>query len=293
MIDNKISFAEFIKNEILEFNWKDEQLDILFYSFLKSGGVNKKDGFSIGISLKDMTNKIVELFERFYNVTPIVKELESKVNFIVKDESFNEELLNKERTLELNDDELVMAFVAGAFVARGWISKPSSRFYHLEIRIGSIGQSLNLQEAIDSLGIEAKTHTKGKWYITYIKKSMMLSDLLRAMHAQEAMMIFEEERINRDFASTYNKMQTIEEYNSRKIEEISEIQINAIKKLMETKTWLSIKPNYKNVAEIRLNYPNYSISDIQYTYNSKYEKDYSKSTINNWLKTLVEMSKGM
>ncbi len=290
MKDNKISFAEFIKNEILDFNWSETQLDVLFFSFLKTGGIFSKDKFTIGFSLEQQEEKIVSMFEKFYEVKPIVKKLETKIKFIISDDSFEEKFINKERSIELIGNESMMAFVSGAFLARGWISKPSSRFYHLEFRIGSIGHSLNLQESIQALGIESKTHTKGKWYITYIKKSMMVSDLLRAMHALEAMMIFEEERINRDFSATYSKMETIEQYNSKKIGAISKIQIEAINKVKQSHYWKTLKDNVKDVAEIRIKNPNFSLSDIQYIYNSNNKTDYSKSTINNWLKILVEIS---
>ncbi len=288
---NKISFVELIKNEILEFNWDTKQLDILFFSFLKTGGIFNSNKFVIGLSLSEKKDFIISLFEKYYGIKPETKELATKVNYIIKDDSFVEMFNKKDYEMKLDDNNESMAFIAGAFVARGWISKPTSRFYHLEIRVGQMEQSLNLQEAIDSLGIESKTHIKDKWFITYIKKSMMISDLLRAMHAQDSMMIFEEERISRDFATTFSKMETIEAYNSTKIDNASRIQIEAIQKLMDSSTWKIMKTELKNIAEIRLNNPTFSLSDIQFIYSSNYGKEVSKATVNNWLRKIVDLSK--
>ncbi len=289
-MENKISFAEFIKNEIIEFNWKDEQLDILFYSFLKTNGNFVDDKFTVGSSLKNHKKLFRKLFKKYYNVEPEVGELETKIKFIINDKEFKNEFFNKENSLVLDTDEKCMAFVAGAFIGKGWISRPSSRFYHMEFRVGSMAHSLNLQESIDSLGVKTTTIIKNNWFITYIKKSLSLSDLLKAMHAYQAMMIFEEERINRDFTSSYSKMESIEAYNYEKIVAVSKIQVKAINKLMKSKIWKTIKKDWTNLAELRIEKPNYSLSDLQYTFNSMYEKDVSKSTINNWLNSIVDLA---
>ncbi len=287
-MENQISFAEFIKNEILEFNWEDEQLGILFYSFLKTNGSINGNKFTVSSSLKTKNEIFINLFKKYYDVDVQVKEMESKIKYIINDEEFIDKLYAQESSLTLETDEKAMAFVAGAFIAKGWVSRPSSRFYHMEFRVGTIEHSLNLQEAIDSLGIQTKSMKKGNWFITYIKKSMSLSDLLRAMQAHNSMMLFEEERINRDFASSYSKMESIEAYNYEKIEAVSSLQIAAIEKLKTTASWKVLSKDKLRLAEIRLEHPRYSLSDLQYVFNEKHGKNVSKSTINNWLKALVE-----
>ncbi len=289
-MENKISFAEFIKNEILDFDWNEKQLDILFYSFLKSNCVFKKKHAVLGTQLKEKQEKIVSLFKEVFDVEVEVKELESKVNFIIDDPSFVDRFYMLESELNLSDEDDVKAFIAGSFIGKGWVSKPSSRFYHMEFRVGSMSHSLNLQEAIDSLGIKTKTIKKGNWHITYIKKAIDLSDMLRAMNSIDAMMIFEEERINRDFTSTYSKMETIEAYNTFKTKTVSDLQIKAIKKLQEDNLLKTLKSDLYNIAMIRMEFPQYSLSDLQYTFNEKHSKNVSKSTINKWLKIIVDKS---
>ncbi len=290
-MENKISFAEYIKNEILSFNWEDEQLNILFYSFLKTNGVYKGNKFVIGTSLLSKKGLFIKLFKKFYQLNIEVKDLETKINFFTDDKEFIQKFQDQEKTLTLKNDLDAMAYIAGAFIGKGWVSRPSSRSYHLEFRIGSMSHSLNLQESIDSLGIKSKTLQKGKWLITYIKKSMSLADLLRAMQAHQAMMIFEEERISRDFTASLAKMESIEQYNFERTAAVSAIQLEAIKKLKKSKIWLTLTDDKRNVAELRAEKPEYSLSDLQYTFNEKFEKDVSKSTVNNWLHSLVDLAK--
>ncbi len=289
-MENKISFAEFIKNEIIDSNWEDRQLGILFYSFLRTNGVFRKDKFVVGTSLILKKEFFLKQFKKYYELVPDIIELETKTNFVISDKEFIDKYYKQERELSLETDEDRMAYVAGAFIGKGWVSRPSSRSYHMEFRIGAMDHSLNLQESIDSLGVKTTTVTKGRWLVTYIKRSISLADLLRAMKAPQSMMAFEEERISRDFVSSLSKMESIEEYNLEKTIRISRKQINAIEKLSKSDIWKTIKSDLRNIAEIRKDKPNYSLADLQYTFNSKHEKDVSKSTINNWLKTLVEMS---
>ncbi len=293
MEENNISFAEFIKNEILEFDWNDTQLDILFYSFLKTNCVFKKKEAVLGTPLKDKVDLFKRLFKQIFDVEVEVKELETKVNLIIRDETFQSKFYEIEDNLNLANEDEVRAFIAGSFIGKGWISKPSSRFYHLEFRIGSIEHSINLQEAIDSLGLKTKTVQKGNWHITYLKKAMDLTDLLGAMNALEAMMIFEDERMNRDFTSTYFKMETIEAYNIQKTRQVSNLQIEAIDKLDKHNLLKTLKTNIYNIALIRKEYPDYSLSDLQYVFNEKYKMNVSKSCINNWLKSILERAESL
>lgn len=289
-MENKISFAEYIKNEILDFDWDEKQLSILFYSFLKTNGVFRADNFIVGTSLFSKKEFIQSLFKKIFNTEPKVEVLKTKINFIINDKDFIDQFYKFESNLKLKKDLDWMAYIAGAFIGKGWISRPSSRSYHMEFRIGSIDHSLNLQEAIDSLGIKTTTVSKGRWYVTYIKRSMSLADLLRAMQAHQAMMIFEEERINRDFSASYSKMESIEEYNLGKTREVSKKQIAAIEKLQQSQVWTTVKKDKKLIAELRVEKKSYSLSDLQYTFNSRHGKNVSKSTINNWLKSLVDLA---
>ncbi len=289
-MDNRISFAEFIKNEILEFNWDEAQLDILFYSFIKTNGDFRGEKFIIGSSLKKQSDKILKLFKKFYNVEPEVEFLKTKVNFIIDAESFKNKFDEKWSLFKPKNVEEHKALIAGCFVGKGWISKPSSKYYHMEFRIGSKDHVKLIERSIGKFEIASKTILKNGWYVIYIKKSMALSDLLNIMEAPRSMMYFEDERINRNLIASYSKMESIEPYNKAKTKAISDLQIAAIKKIKGTPIWKTLSKNIIEIAELRLEFPEYSLSDIQYIYNRDKEKEISKSTVNNWLKQIVDLA---
>ncbi len=289
-MDNRISFAEFIKNEILKFNWEEAQLDILFYSFIKTNGVSKGKKFVVGSSLKKQGDLISKLFKKFYNVEPDLKESTTKINFIINDEGFENKFKDKWDSFKPKTVEEHKALIAGCFVGKGWISKPSSKYYHMEFRVGPKEHVKLLERSINNFEIQSKTILKNGWYVVYIKKSMALSDLLNLMEASRSMMYFEDERINRNLIASYSKMESIEPYNKAKTKAISDLQIAAIKKIKGTPTWRTLNKNIIEIAELRIEFPEYSLSDIQYIYNRDKEKEISKSTVNNWLKQIVDLA---
>lgn len=290
-MENKISFAEFVKNEIVDFNWDDRQLDILFFSFLKNNHSFRLEKFVVGTSLISKEKFFLKQFKKFYDIEPEVIRLETKINFVIQDKEFVDNFYKKESKLKLKNDDERKAFIAGAFIGKGWVSSPSSRTYHLEFRIGNMSHSLNLQESLLALGARSATIIKGKWFVTYIKKSMVLSDLLRAMQAHQAMMLFEDERISRDFTTSVSKMQAIEEYNYQKTHRSSNEHILAIMKLKEKSILTKLTDEKIKLAELRIDKPDFSLSDLQFAFNIDNEREVSKSTINNWLKSMVKMAK--
>ncbi len=286
----QISFAEYIKNEILEFNWEEPQLDILFYSFLRANGNFKKTKFEVCTSIKNKKELIQSFFKKFYNVEPEIKELETKVKFIVDEVNFTSKLEDKWKDFKPKNDMDSRAYIAGAFLAKGWSSRPSSKFYHMEFRIGSLEHANLIEKAMNSFEIQSKKTHKNDWYIIYVKKSIHLSELMSLMGAQQARMIFEDERISRTITSSYAKMTALEPYNALKTERIAKKQIASINKLKGTPSWNALNENIKLVAEIRLEKPDLSLSDIQYVFNLRKEMDVSKSTINNWFKIIVDLA---
>lgn len=290
-MDIKPSFSKFIKNEILEYNWPIDQLEILFNSFLVINGNFKNDIFTLKTSLLNWEEKILSLFKEFYDIVPKVENNNNLLNFKIKNPDFISKFNKISEKIIINNIEKNKAYIAGAFVGKGWINLPSSRFYHCEIRTKDENNSLLLQDSLNKIGIKSTTIIKKSWYYTYIKKSLEISNLIRAVKAFESLMIFEDKRIERDFLATYKKMESIETYNFKKSEEFSQKQIESIKKILNTQAFNSLDIKKINLAKLRIEKPNYSLSELQIEYNNRNNKNYSKSTINNWLNLIVNLEK--
>ncbi len=287
----EISFSYLIKNEILEYSWTKEQLGILFFSLLRTNGTFKKSNYVFSTTLLNWEDKITKLFETYYGLKLKPIKQKTQLKYVIEDPDFLENFANEIGNLVIESQEDLKAYLAGAFVGKGWISSPATRFYHFELRVRNLPHSLDIQEAMDSLGIRTSTIKKNGWYYTYVKKSMEIANLISAFNASQSVMIFEDARISRDFVSTFKKMESIEGYNYQKSHETSLKQCEAINKIKGTILENSLSKNERQIMELRLELPDHSLSELQYEYNVRYDNEISKSTINNWLNKICNIAK--
>lgn len=291
MEDKIISFSKFIKDEIINFQWSEKDLSILFYAFLRSNGTYRQGNYIVTTTLIKWEVFFNNLFLKNYGLE--IKPIKSKtmIKYIINDPLFLEKFATNLGELVIESLSENKAYIAGTFLGKGWVSSPSSRFYHCEVRVRNLYHSLDVQEAFDGLGIKISTTKKNKWYYTYIKKSGEISKLISAVNASQAVMYFEDSRIERDFVATFKKMESIENYNLEKSFNSSEKHIKAVKKILNSNKFDALNINMKEIINLRIEEPTHSLSELQMDFNERNNTDYSKSTINNWLNKLLLISK--
>lgn len=290
MAKEDISFSHFIKDEILEYDWTDKELSILFFSFLRTNGTFKRSKYIFTTTLLNWEDKITKMFERYYSLKLKPIKQSTQLKYEITDSDFLESFAKEIGNLIVNNENELKAYIAGAFVGKGWISSPKTRFYHFEIRVRHMAHSLDIQEAMDSLGIRTTTLQKNGWFYTYVKKSMEISNLISAFNASQSMMIFEDARISRDFIATYKKMGSIEGYNHQKSHENCIKQLNSINLIKGTILENSLSAREKSIMDLRIEFPEYSLSEMQLEYNQRNNLEVSKSTINNWLRKICNIA---
>ena len=289
MNSNKKSFTSFIRNEIINYNWTKEQLGILFFSFLKTIGTLKDDKYIFKTSLIEHEDKINKLFKEFYSLELIPSKTKNFLKYEVCNEDSIDLFLSEFESKILKNSEENKSYIAGAFLGKGWINSSNSRFYHCEFRVKDLSHSLDIQEVINGFGVKTSTTLKDNWYYTYIKRATDISTIISSFNASQALMIFEDSRIERDFVSTFRKMESIEGYNLKKIENSARKQIDIIDKIfLEGKENL-LSDNQIKIAKLRIEKPKYSLLELQMEFNFRFEQDVSKSTINFWLKKIIEI----
>ncbi len=278
------SFTAQIKKEILANIYKTkEERKIFLYSFMRTTGRFTEGKFIFKTTLIPYEDKIKKLYHEFFlGELKTIKTIKF-VKFIVDDPAILVDLNSLMGDFTILTLSETKAYLAGAFLGRGWVNSLDSKFYHFEIRVKDYQHSLDLLEAFESQGIKATSLRKKYWYYVYIKKAQDIVDVLRIMEAFNASMIFDDYKIERQFMSAVKKMNSIEPYNKKKIDRTCEIQKKCCREVLknnETKNLLT--DNQIKLAKLRLERENLSLSDIQLLFNELYDKDYSRSTINNW-----------
>ncbi len=284
---SEMSFTSFIKKEIIEYNWTKRQLEILFLSFLRTIETKKEEEYIFKTTLIKEEKKINSLFLDFFSlkITPI--RTKNLLKYIINDKEFTIKFKELKSNILLKSLDENKAFISGVFLGKGWINSPKSRFYHCEFRVKNMDHSLDVQEVLDGLGIKCSTIMKNNWYYTYIKKASNISTIISLFNASQSLMIFEDSRIERDFVATFKKMESIEEHNLEKTRVSSKKQIDAIKNIYKNKRENELSEDQRNIIKIRMEYPDFSLLELQMEFNYKYKKDISKSAINSWFKKII------
>lgn len=280
------TFTKKVKKDILDSKLTKSEFKSLLIGFFVMVGHIKNNKFTIRFSDNYIKEKIYEIFHNVFEGR--LEEFEINENHL--------EIPKKNKYLDLNNLNLNWVIVnsnnpratlAGMFLARGYISSPESIYYHFEIRLFK-KENLNFtKEIFEKLNIKFNFIQKSNWYFVYVKKSSTISDILKLIFAYKSTLEFEQKIVERNFMWEQKKLVAIETYNVKKIVDVSTKQCNAIKRKMSSGEIDNYSSNYRKIAKLRLMNPEYSLNSLTSEFNKRYNKNYSRSSINSWLNKLT------
>lgn len=196
------------------------------------------------------------------------------------------EISLKEDVVEQEDKECLKAIIKGLFLGSGSINNPENK-YHLEILLN---QEENLDDSIkilEKLRIRSKKMTTKNKYSIYIKEGEEISKFLALIGANKAVMRFEEIRVQKEMKGKVNRLVNCETANLNKTLNASIEQIAAIKKLQKTGEFNKLNNNLKEIAKLRLENPDMSLTDL----GKILKEPIGKSGVNYRLKKIIELAK--
>lgn len=198
-------------------------------------------------TLKSKTNAGKEIF---------FTDLPAEISSMLEDQAGIDFLGNAvqapERILgRLDGLENAGAFIRGSFLAAGSVVDPD-KSYHLEIVTERPVDAQLISHAFKSLGINSKESRRRNQYISYIKDSEEISDVLVAMGAGGAMLELENIKAGREFSNQINRRANAETANLDKQYTASLAQIRAIKKIEKGPGLASLPPSLQEIAQARL-----------------------------------------
>ena len=162
-----------------------------------------------------------------------------------------------------------------------------SKAYHLEFVLNTELMANDLKKVINSFtDLSAKVVKRGKKYIVYMKKADYVSDMLALMGASAQVFKLEDIRIKKGMMRSAKQAINCDSANLDRTIDASMRQVEAIRKIAETKglTWLD--PKLSEVAVLRLENPEATIAAL----GEMCEPPLKKSGINNRLKRIEEIA---
>lgn len=182
------------------------------------------------------------------------------------------------------------SYLAGAFLASGSLNSPQKSNYHLELSTQNEAHARFIQSLMDRFDLNAKKTTRRNQDVVYIKSSEKISDFLRMIQANNAVLDFEEVRIQRDFHNSFTRLDNCEVANEMKTLAASSKQVTAIEQLIEKGLMESLDETSQAMAQLRLDNPEASLNELCEAYAQKTGIIISKSGMKHRLAKLVALN---
>ena len=246
-----------------------------------------------------LKSRLPVLFRKAFRVQfdEVPEQEEGKGTFLIRDpeklrrifETFGHEM-DSALSIHVNfavleEDHCRTAFFRGAFLAGGSVTDPE-KSYHLELVTSHYYVSRELLVLLREAGFEAKETTRKSNYITYFKQSEHIEDFLTAIGAPLAAMEIMTSKLERDLRGSVNRRVNCDSANLDKTVAAAQNQIDAIHHLKEQGTWSSLPEKLRETAELRVNNPELTLSQLA----ELFQPPISKSALNHRLRKLVELS---
>lgn len=285
-----MSFSSKVKNEICRYiNLSDKEALAELSAIMRASGTltfagNRKVSFKISTENAAIARLVFRILKCRFNVHTkiMIKRSNSfkknNVYIIVITEDMNLKTLLKEtEVLKENDgilylnydisdnllcsDEAKRAYIRGAFLGGGSISNPE-KTYHLEFVTHNEDYAKNLSKLINSYKLLSKVIQRKNSYIVYIKEGEQITNLLTIIGAYTSLLELENVRIMKEMRNNVNRLVNCETANLSKTVNAAVRQVQSIR-LIEKEIGLKRLPkNLREVAELRLKYPDESLKEL-------------------------------
>ena len=180
------------------------------------------------------------------------------------------------------------AFIRGTFLGGGSVSGPE-KTYHLEFVMPEQAYARQFMEVLQSFDIDPKLVVRKGYDIVYFKKGEEISDVLKIIGANNAMMVFENQRVAKDMENTINRVSNCLSVNADKTVVAAVKQMEDISFIRAAKGLDSLPPQLQEIAEIRLNNPIISLKEIGQMLNPPI----GKSGVNHRLRRISSIADGL
>ena len=277
-----MSFSQEVKEELSKISnlANKQEVKMEFLGYLASSNISDEKNY-IRFSTENEYNidRYAKLI-RNINIEDVKIDVNGKTFFI----DINKKKLEALEKFDFNTEKIedIRPFIRGLFMGSGSINNPEKK-YHLECGIKEeidILKTINLLKRFD---INFKSNNK----TIYTKEGEEISKFLAFIGANKAVLKFEEIRVQRHMNNKVNRLVNCKSANLNKVLNASVEQINAIKKLKETGQFEKLNSNLKEIAELRLEFPDISLIEL----GQKLSIPIGKSGVNYRLNKIIKISK--
>lgn len=211
-----MSFTVKIKEEISNIKSTKSEIIAELSGYIRNNGIFQDNKVTLNTENKFLVDRISNFIQVITDINPQVEIIEN-LNFSKKelyqitiennlDKMLKELAIYNEKneylpvvpTYIVGANEEIRAYLRGVFFASGSINDPKTSRYHLEILVTEPEEAVFVQKLLNIFDLNAKILNREKGYMIYIKEAEKISDFIKILGANNAVMYYENVRIYRE-----------------------------------------------------------------------------------------------
>ena len=149
----------------------------------------------------------------------------------------------------------------GFFLCRGFVNRPENG-YHLELSINDFSMAKDFQKMMLHYSLEFRYIERKNSRILYLKESDQIAEFLKVIAASQAVLEFENVRILKSMRNDVNRQVNCETANLAKTIDAAVRQTELIKKMQYAKGWENMPAHLRELAAIRLEFPELTLKEL-------------------------------
>ena len=303
-----MSYTTQIKEEISKNMGSKSEMIAELSGYIRNNGHYTSNGFQLTTENPIICERIEKQLEVLYEVK-IKKEIkdslnfskkdlfvltiEEKTSFILTDIGYQDEqgnYLERPPQYIVGANEEIRAYLKGVFLSSGSINDPKTSRYHMELLIEESTEAVFVQKLLNLFDLNVKILTRDKGYMLYIKEADKISDYLKLIKANNAVLYFENQRIYRNKKNQANRLNNCEQANIDKVVATATAQLDDITIIEENLGTSLLDEKTQEALEYRKKYPEASLKELSEIITIETGSPITKSGLNHRFRKIKELA---
>lgn len=303
-----MSYTTRIKEEIASIETTKSETIAELAGFIRNNGTITNDSIALTTENKKTVERIKDFIKTQYEVDLkvdtkdnanfskkelVVMTINKKVDTILKDIGYldnNGNYLSIPPTYIVGANEEIRAYLRGVFLCCGSINDPKTSRYHMELLISTPEEAVFVQKILNIFDLNAKILNRDKGYMIYLKEAEKISDYIKILGANQAVLYFENVRIYREQKNKTNRLNNCEQANIDRVVATATSQLEQIRIIEETSSVDLLDDKTKEALEYRKKYPEASLKELSEIISLETNKPITKSGLNHRLRKIKELA---
>ncbi len=301
-----MSYTTKIKNEITDCDYPTTEVIALISGYIRNNGYLDKNKFFMTTENNNTKEFIRSFFQKKYDIKLDISVTDNNnfskkklylMNFLDKDYKIlmslgygNNIKLDTPSSYIVDGNAEIRGYLRGVFLASGSVNNPKTSRYHMEMLVDDAKEAVFVQKLLNIFDLNAKILNRGKGYMIYLKEAEKISDFLKILGVNKAVMYFEDVRIYHDQKNRTNRLNNCEQANVDKTIEAATQQLNHIEIIKDNMGVSLLDDKTKEALVYREKYPEASLKELSEIISLETGNKITKSGLNHRFRKIKDLA---